>query len=226
MSNKLPPHNAEAEKAVLGAMVLSQSAIYQVAEFIRADDFFLEKHKLIFDTILQLNGQGVKCDPVTLDEELTRKSPDGVWIEYITEILSHTPDEDGAVGYAHIVLDKSTRRRMVQAAKKLDSLAQDESGDIEQQLGESESVVFGIRGNRDTGNHVKPSDYIMDYLKEFERLCDNEGEIAGLPTGFIDLDRLLNGLQRPNHYVLAGRPGDGKVSRSRQHSRACQFKGV
>lgn len=212
MTDKLPPHNVEAEKAVLGAMILNSAAIYHVADIVTPLDFYVDKNRQVYETIMSLNGAGRRCDPVTLDVELNKSSQNGVpWIDYIGELLQYTPDENGAADYARIVAEKATRRRLIAAANTIQQLAHDEKNPVDQQLGQAETALFSVRST-ENNNHIAPRDYSDSYIAEFERLAENEREIAGIPTGFYDLDRLLNGLQAPNHYILAARPAMGKTA--------------
>lgn len=210
-NNHLPPHNAEAEKATLGALILNPRAIYNIVPVVEPSDFYGEKNRKVYEAILALHHAGESCDPVTLDERLTRFSANGVaWIDYIGELVEYTPDEEAATDYARIIAEKATRRRMISASSKIADLAHTEDGDLDQQLGEAEKVMFGARAGRDQAQRVNPQEYTSDYLDHFGTLRENDRDIAGVPTGYYDVDRLLNGLRAPHHYVIGARPGVGK----------------
>lgn len=212
-SETLQPFNLEAENATLGALILNPRTIYAVAPVLASADFYAEKNRQVYDAIMHLHNQGQPCDTVTLSDHLTRYSANGVaWIDYLGQLIEYTPDEEAAVNYAHIVVDKATRRRLIAAASRINKLARAEEGDIEQQLGEAETIVFQARQGRTESKDVLPEDYVRSYLDRFEELRLAEREIAGIPTGYIDLDRLLNGLHRGKHYAIGGRPGMGKSS--------------
>lgn len=212
MPNNRPlPHNVEAEKAMLGALILNPRIIYTVAPVLDPKDFYAEKNRQVYEAVFTLHNEGQSCDPVTLGNRLNRFSSNGTaWVDYLGELIEFTPDEDAALDYAHIVAEKATRRRMISAAAKVEKLAYSEDGDIDQLLGEAETAVFSARGNRADGTNVNPEEYIRAYLDTFEELKSKDRDYVGLETGFIDLDRLLNGLQAPHHYVVAARPGMGK----------------
>lgn len=210
-AKSLPPHNIEAEKATLGALILNPRVVYDVVPVLQASDFYAEKNRKVYEAILALHSAGESCDPVTLDERLTRFSANGVaWIDYIGELVEYTPDEEAATDYARIIAEKATRRRMLGASSKIAELAHSEDGDLDQQLGEAEQVMFSARAGRDESERVKPEEYTRDYLEHFDTLRSNNREIAGVPTGYYDVDRLLNGLRAPHHYVIGARPGVGK----------------
>lgn len=213
-SNNSPlPHSVEAEKAMLGALILKPDVIYSVAPILDPKDFYSEKNRQVYEAVFALRNEGQSCDPVTLGNRLERFSANGTaWVDYLGQLIEFTPDEEAAVDYAHIIAEKATRRRLISAASRVDKLARSEDGDIDRQLGEAETVLFSARGNRADGTNVKPEEYIRAYLDTFEELQAKDRDYVGLETGFIDLDRLLNGLQSPHHYVIAARPGMGKSS--------------
>lgn len=206
------PHNIEAEKAVLGSIILAPKMRFIVSTIISGDDFFLIKNKQVWEAVISLGNRGASIDPVTIDAELRSKYPAENWIQYLGELIQFTADEASASEYATIVQDKSTRRRMLRVAKQMSEAAIDETEDVEVQLGGTETALFGIRKHRNGATDVSPDDYSRQYLDEMERMMSDGRELAGLSTGFHDLDTLLNGLQAPHHYVIAGRPGMGKSS--------------
>jgi replicative DNA helicase len=208
----LPPHSVEAEEAVIGALLVDPDAIYLIADFLMPGDFYLGKNRLIYQAILDLKGKGIFGDLVTLAAELSRDGDtDEVdWIDHLARLVSEVPSSIGVRDYARVVEEKAMRRRMIQAAGKVASLAHTESGLIDEQLDEAETAVFQVRGERARQGVSKPRQYTTEYLEMFERLRENGRGLIGLPTGFTDLDRLLGGLQAPYQYVLAARPGMGK----------------
>lgn len=210
----LPPHSIEAEEAVIGALLIDPDAIFSVADFLPPSDFYLGKYGLIYQAIIDLSNKGVHSDLVTLAAELSRSGDTSEidWIDHLAGLMARVPTSTGIRDYGRIVEEKAVRRRMIQAGGKVASLGYTESGTIDEQLDEAETAVFQVRGERARQGIAGPRQYIGEYLDTFERLRQNGRDIVGLPTGFVDLDRMLGGLQAPHQYVLAARPGMGKSS--------------
>lgn len=203
------PHDLDAEYAVLGSIIMSPETSYDILATLPESDFFLEKNRWVYQAIQSVHLERRSCDPVTLKAELTRNHPDEGWGDYINYLAQLAPDPSASLDYATIISDKSKRRKLIAAANKIRSLAHDESADLIDQLGESERLVFDVRGTDKTTKNVRPAEYMAEYLRGFDEKTSSDQGVLGIPTGFYDLDRKLNGL-RPFHYVLAGRPGMGK----------------
>jgi replicative DNA helicase len=213
-SERIPPNNEEAEQAVLGAMMLSGEAIAQVADVgLRADDFYRRAHRQIFEALNDLYARGEPVDSVTAVEELRRdgtlESVGGaLYIHHLVETVA-TPAS--APHYARIVADHALLRRLIGAAGEILSGAYDVPEDPEEYASESEGRIYSASRRHQRDQMVPLSALVHESLESLERLHERTG-LVGLPTGFRDLDELLQGLQKQNLIIVAARPGVGKSS--------------
>jgi replicative DNA helicase len=206
------PHSREAEEAVVGAVLINPEVYYDVAQFLQADDFYIHRHKWIWEAFTSLHEQRIPIDLLTLTEELDRK---GQLAEiggpaYLTALVNQVPSSLNAESYGRIVEGHAVRRKMINAANSIASLAYNESSTVDNVMDEAEKAVFNVSERR-LKHDVEPIRRVMSVVYEEvgERYGRSE-EIFGVPTGFIDLDRLLGGLQASDLLIIAGRPGQGK----------------
>jgi replicative DNA helicase len=204
------PHNHDAEEALLGSLMVDSDSYYLISDMVSVEDFYTGKHRTIYECFRSLIAQGVTPDMITLDDELTRRDDGEMWISILSSLCNAVPTSINIQGYASIVSENATRRRMIRAAGKIATSAYDQTSHIDDQLADAESVVFGIRGDRAYVGIKKPRVYISEYLDEFQRLQSGDALDPGLQSGFRDLDMVLGGLQAPHQYVIAARPGMGK----------------
>jgi replicative DNA helicase len=211
---RIPPHSPEAEESVLGALLLDKDAIIAIAEFLRADDFYDERHREIYLCAIDLYEERVPIDVLTISEKLKKskalKRIGGV--SYLVELANRVPTAAHVEHYGKIVKDASTKRSLMKAASKLVELSMDEALAADELLDKAESEVFSL-----TQKHVKRAFIpVREALAEsFDRLDELHKQAEGLrgvPTGFADLDDTLAGLQKSNLIILASRPGVGKTS--------------
>jgi replicative DNA helicase len=211
---RIPPHSSEAEESVLGALLLDKNAIIAIAEFLRADDFYDERHREIYLCAIDLYEERVPIDVLTISEKLKKlkalKRIGGV--SYLVELANRVPTAAHVEHYGKIVKDASTKRSLMKAASKLVELSMDEALAADELLDKAESEVFSL-----TQKHVKRAfTPVREALAEsFDRLDELHKQAEGLrgvPTGFPDLDDTLAGLQKSNLIILASRPGVGKTS--------------
>lgn len=204
------PHNIDAERALLGSLLIDEDAYHDVADVVSGRDFYRAHHAEIFNAIESLARRGAAVDYLTVNASLTGKpAPEGGWDVYLLELVNYVPTSINAAEYGRIVEETATRRRVIHAAGAIAKSAYDQTGELKMQLAQAETLLFEARGNRDYRSVGKPEDYMSEYIDHMDHLIDSE-ESPGIPTGLIDLDRILLGLQRPYQYVLAARPGMGK----------------
>ena len=218
MSNQqLPPHSAESEKAVLGALLIDPDALHMVSDFLKPEDFYIGIHGLIYRHIMDMSAERLQVDIITLAARLApeTKQPEYEEIDRLTNFVTAVPTSLGVREYAKTVEDMSIRRKMIRVGGQIAALGYDEKERVDIQLDTAETMVFEVRGERSKDGMSKPRQYASDYLDWFMAACE-EPNTVGLPTGFHDLDRLLDGLQAPWQYVLAARPGMGKSSMAGQ----------
>ena len=207
------PHSREAEEAVVGAVLINPEVYYDVAQFLQADDFYIHRHKWIWEAFTSLHEQRVPIDLLTLTEELDRK---GQLAEiggpaYLTSLVNQVPTSLNAESYGHIVESHSIRRRMITAANSIASMAYNEDSTIDNVMDEAEKAVFTVSERR-LKHDVEPISVVLsEYYDRIDDLAKRDEEIFGVPTGFIDLDKLLSGLQPSDLLIIAGRPGQGKT---------------
>jgi replicative DNA helicase len=205
-----PPYNIDAENALLGSLLINEDAYHEVADIVSGRDFYRGHNAEVFKAIEALARQGTAVDYLTVSASLVGKpAPADGWTAYLLELVNTIPTSINAADYARIVEQTAVRRRVIHAAGKIAGAAYDQTGELKAQLAQAETMLFEARGNRDRRGVGMPGDYMSDYLSHMEYLRDSE-ETPGLPTGLIDVDRILLGLQRPYQYVLAARPGMGK----------------
>jgi len=206
------PHSREAEEAVVGAVLINPEVYYDVAQFLQADDFYIHRHKWIWEAFTRLHEQRTPVDMLTLSDELDRM---GQLAElggpaYLTALINQVPSSLNAESYGRIVEAHSIRRKMINAANQIASLAYNEESQVDTVMDEAEKAVFNVSERRLKHDLVPISSVLSEYYDRIDDLAKRDDEIFGVPTGFIDLDRLLSGLQPSDLLIIAGRPGQGK----------------
>jgi replicative DNA helicase len=207
------PHSREAEEAVVGAVLINPEVYYDVAQFLSAEDFYIHRHKFIWEAFTRLHERRTPVDLLTLSEELDRV---GLLAEiggsaYLTSLINQVPSSLNAESYGRIVEGHSIRRRMINAANTIASLAYNEQTIVETVMEEAEKAVFNVSERRLKHDLLPISAVLSDYYDRIDDLAKRADDIMGVPTGFIDLDRLLSGLQPSDLLIIAGRPGQGKT---------------
>ncbi len=212
--DKLVPHNVEAEEAVLGSLLIDPEALFRVSPFLKPDDFYIRKNGWIYETILTLQERREPIDFVTLCDELERQGrlEEIGGAAYVTHLINAVPSAIHVEAYGHIVEQDAIRRRLINAASRIAQLAYQEDQDIDQTVDRAEQALFSISERRITRDLAPVQEVIRSYYDRIEYLYDHQDEALGVPTGFVDLDRLLGGLQRSDLILLAARPSVGKTS--------------
>lgn len=211
---KTVPHDVEAEEAVLGSLLIDPDALYRVASFLRPDDFYIQKNGWIYEAILALHERREPVDLITLRDELEARGllEEVGGVAYIARLMDAVPTAIHVEAYGRIVEEAAIRRRMISAASDIAQLAYQEAQDIGEVLDRAEQTLFAISQRRITRDLVPIQEIVRQYYDRIEYLYDHRGEPLGVPTGFIDLDRLLGGLQKSDLIIVAARPGVGKTS--------------
>ncbi len=206
------PHSREAEEAVVGAVLINPEAYYDVAQFLQADDFYIHRHKWIWEAFTRLHEQRTPVDMLTLSEELDRvdQLAELGGPAYLTSLINQVPSSLNAELYGRIVEAHSIRRKMINAANQIASLAYNEELLVDTVMDEAEKAVFNVSERRLKHDLVPISSVLSEYYDRIDDLAKRDDEIFGVPTGFIDLDKLLSGLQPSDLLIIAGRPGQGK----------------
>ena len=212
---KLLPQNLEAERGVLGSIIIDPEAIDRVIAFVQAGDFYRDAHRTIYEAVLTLSGQGQSADFITICDELERRNKlENVGgASYITSLINQVPTSGNVEYYGRIVERTSVLRRLISAAGKIAAIAYDEvevSAALE--LAEHEIFEISARYLLAQSGDVGMNELMAQYMRLLDERYENRGKIVGVPTGFADLDRLLGGLQRSDLDILAARPGIGKTT--------------
>ena len=210
-TNRIPPHNLDAERSVIGAVLLTSDVLMDVVDIVKPDDFYSRNHASIFETIIELFNQNLPVDVVTVTERLATK---GILetvggIPYIASLADGVPLSSNSKQYATIVAEKSIQRKLIKAAYEISKTAYEPEGDISQALEMAEQLVFGISQNRTGKSYVQLRDVLTTVYNKLEEISLMKG-IPGIPTGYHDLDKMLSGLHDSDLILIAARPGMGK----------------
>ena len=211
---RVPPHDLEAERAVIGAMLVSETAVSAVAERLTPQDFYSEVHRIIFGAMTRLYSRGDPIDQLTLTNELRNVGEfDKVGGRaYVFQIVESVPTAANAGRYADIVRGKALLREIIDVGSRITEDAFGEPDDVSEALDSAEQLIYGV-SNRTMRDHLSPvSDLAPGALEMIQRLYEAEGEVTGVETGFEDLDRLTTGFHKSDLVILAARPAMGKTA--------------
>lgn len=208
------PYNREAEEAVLGSVLINPEAYFEVASFLRPEDFYLVRHRWIWECFTRLYETRTPIDSLTVTEELARRGQleEAGGAAYISYLSTNVPTSLHAQTYGRIVEAASIRRQMMSAANEIAKLAIKEDTTVEDIMDEAEKAIFGVSERRLERDLKTIRAVLGEYYDHLEEIVLRGEEMAGIPTGFIDLDRLLVGLQPSDFIIVAGRPGMGKTA--------------
>ena len=214
MVERIPPHNEEAERSVLGAVMLNKDILSEVLEEVTADDFYNESHREIFRAIWELYKENTAVDMLTVCEELKkRKALDMAGGRaYIATLTAEVPSTANAVEYAKIVAEKATLRQMIRTSEDITEKGYDAKMDAGEILDYAESGIFKIAQKRQKNDYAKIQDVLLTNIKIIDQAAQNKDKIVGIPTGFKDLDEKTSGLQRSDLIIVAARPAMGKTA--------------
>ncbi len=224
-ADRTPPQDLAAEQSVLGAMLLSKDAIGEVTEVLKGRDFYRPAHEYIFDAVMDLYGAGEPVDAITVADHLGKKgqiSQIGGHI-YLHELLSSVSVTANATYYAEIVRDKAILRRLVDASMKISQMGYQAEGDVTGIVDRAQQTIYEVAENRTKEDYQPLSELVELTLDEIEALTQH-GQMAGVPTGFIDLDHLTNGLHPGQMIIIAARPGMGKSTLGLDFARAASIR--
>jgi replicative DNA helicase len=208
------PHNLEAEKSVLGAILIHNEAFNDAAELIDARDFYRDAHRRIFEKMIALNERGNAIDLVTLKEELSRSSEleEVGGPAYIASLADGVPRSANVEHYARIVKEKSTLRSLIYSANRILATAYQAEEDADLILDGAEKAIFEIAEDRIGAGFTPLRDLVQSSFTTIEKLQEQRNAITGVPSGFQDLDELTAGFQPSDMIILAARPAMGKTS--------------
>ena len=214
LTERALPHNLEAERSVLGAILIRNDALNHAAEVIDAGDFFREAHRVVFDAMVALNERNQVIDLVTIKEELARigRLDEVGGPAYVASLVDGVPRALNVEGYARIVKEKSTLRSLIFSATRILSSAYEAEQEPDLLLDEAEKAIFEIADHRIRTGFIPLRDLVHDSFEKIEQLQAHKGLLTGVPTGFSDLDEMTSGLQPSDLVIVAARPSMGKTS--------------
>jgi len=223
---KMPPQNQEAEISLLGCLLIDKTAIVKVVDIIQPDDFYNDINGLIFGAMMALYQDHEPIDLVNLADKLkTKNQLDTIGgRSYLTSLLQSVATAANVVSYAEIIKHKSTLRRLITAASTIHELGYNEDDDLDQVLDQAEQTLFSVSHQYLKQSFQPISNLLPEAFNRIDELHKQSGRLRGLPTGFIDLDKLLSGLQKSDLVILASRPSVGKTSLAMDLARQTAIK--
>ena len=209
---KVPPHDIEAEQAVIGSMLTDSDAVSSSIEVLKEEDFYREDNRIIYSAMLNLYNRAEPIDLITLKSELeTMGKFDKVGgYEYLSALPDKVPTTANVVKYIKIVEEKSTLRNLIKTANEIIEMGYDPTEEIEDVMECAEKKIFNIMQDKNQKGYEAIKDILVDSFTELEELYNRKGHITGVPTGFADLDYRLAGLHGSELILVAARPAMGK----------------
>ncbi len=228
LTNKIPPQNIDAEKCLLGALMIDAKAILKVVDFLNPEDFYKQSHQKIYQSIIDLFSKREAVDILSLSNRLKEKKEieDIGGAAYLSSLVNLVPTASHILEYAKIVQQKRVLRNLISVSQDIDQMGYDEEEDVDILLDRAEKKVFSIAQKSLSQKFILVKDILEDTFKRIDELSKHHGELRGVPTGFNDLDNILAGLQKSDLIVLAARPSIGKSALAIDIARnvACNYK--
>lgn len=211
---KIPPQNVDAEKSLLGAVLIDEETLADISEHVTAKDFYEKRHGIIYSGMMRLYEKHKPVDLLTLTDELKRKKE----LEaiggstYLTELTNYVPTAAHAEAYADLVAQKAVRRRLIKASGEISELSYDEDSSTQELLEKAEAELFSVSDQSLKQDLVSIESILDESFDRLEELHRNKGSLRGIKTGYRDLDNMTAGLQRSDLIILAARPAMGKTT--------------
>ena len=211
---KVPPHDIEAEQAILGSMLTDKDAVIAAIEVLRDEDFYREDNKLIYTTILNLYNRAEPIDIITVKAELESmgKFDQVGGLEYLAALPENVPTTANATKYIKIVEEKSTLRKLIKTANEIIELGYDTTEDVEDIMGGAEKKIFDIMQNKAKKGYSPIKDVLVESFTKLEELYNRKQHITGVPSGFVELDYKTAGFHGSDLVLIAARPAMGKTA--------------
>jgi len=211
---RIPPQSLEAEKALLGSIMIRPEVMHDVSDIVAEASFYSDRHKMLWATMMELHSKGIPIDLLSLSARLKDKETleQAGGMSYLTEIVHGVPSSTNAKHYAEIVQKKHIMRDLINASEYVGNLGFDEEMDIEETLDKAEKKIFEVTNFTGTHKFVALKDTLVEAWERIDKLHNTKNELRGVPTGFKALDDKLAGLQKSDLIILAARPSMGKTS--------------
>ncbi len=213
-ATRVPPQNIETEKALLGSIMLRPEGMYEITDVIKRDSFYSEKHRILFDIMLELHGRHEPIDLLSMSSRLKErgKFENTGGGSYLAELVDTVPSSTNAKHYAEIIQKKYILRTLIDAAEHISELGYNEIDEIETVLDEAEKKIYSITNASVTKKFTSIKDTLEDAWERLDSIHKGGEQLRGVPTGFSALDTLLSGLQKSDLIILAARPSMGKTT--------------
>ena len=214
VKGKIPPQNLDAEKSLLGAVLIDEEVLADAAEITHPSDFYDNNHGLIFAGMMRLFEKHKPVDLLTLTDELKRKDELELvgGSAYLTELTNYVPTAAHASAYAEMIAQAAVRRRLIKASGDISELGYDESTTTQELLEKAEAELFSVSDQSTKQDLVSLESILTDSFDRIEELSKNKGSLRGVRTGYRDLDNMTAGLQKSDLIILAARPAMGKTT--------------
>ena len=209
---KIPPNDIEAEQAVLGSMLVDKDAVFEAMEVLKEDDFYREDHKSIYSAISTLCSRGEPIDIITVKSELELqgKLEKIGGVEYLVDLPEKVPTIANIQKYVKIVEEKSILRNLIKASNEITTMGYEQTEEVETIMEQAEKKIFDLMQKKNQKGYTLLKDVLIGTFSELEQLYNQKESITGVPTGFIDLDRITAGLHKSHLVLVAARPAMGK----------------
>jgi len=214
LGDRIPPQNIEAEQAVLGAIFLDPSSLTLASELLIPDDFYRAAHQKIYNAMLELSDKGEPVDLVTVTSELADANllEEVGGVSYLSDLANSAPTAANIEYYGKIVEEKSILRRLIRTATTIAQDGYSREDEVEVLLNEAEKTIMEVAQRKNAGAFQNIKDVLVQTYDNIETLHDRKGDITGIPTGFIELDKMTAGFQRNDLIIVAARPSVGKTA--------------
>ena len=211
---RIPPQNIEAEQAVLGAMLIKKEAISTAAELLTGDDFYRLAHRLVFEAIMALSQANEAVDMITVTERLKKDGEleKAGGIAFITALANAVPTAANVAFHACIVRQKAQLRQLINAATEIAGTAYEDAEAVDEIMDDAEKRILDVTARNNHADFVPMKDILIATFEQIEKHAANKGALTGLPSGFVDLDRLTSGFQPSDLILVAARPSMGKTA--------------
>jgi len=225
-SSNLPPQDQEAEKSLLGSLMLDKKAINKVADLLTFEDFYRESHQKIYEAITELFERREPIDLLSVTTRLKEKKQlEGIGgSAYLSECINFVPTASHVLNYAKIIQKKRILRDLISASYEIGGLGHDETEDVDVTLDKAEKSIFSVAQQSLTQGFTAVKDNLEEAFERIDNLSKNKGSVRGVSTGFVDLDRILAGFQKSDFIILAARPSLGKSSLAVDFARSISTK--
>ena len=211
---RILPHSDDAERSVIGCMMMNREAIMIASEILTGDEFYRQQMGIVFDSMVELYNEGKPVDFVTLPEKLKEKDvpPEISSMEFAKDLLTAVPTSVNVGHYAKIVKEKAMLRRLIKMNEDIANTCYLDKEPVEEIMEDTEKQLFQLLQTRTGGDYVPIRQVVLNALETIEKASQTKGTVTGIPTGFVDLDYKTSGLQPSDFILVAARPSMGKTA--------------